>query len=70
MINVENSKRYMEQNIFWQNHSNKRFFFAYSDAVLLLLRINDFPDEPLLTLINGLEIIDIDDPPSCWTIPW
>jgi hypothetical protein len=68
---MKSSKDYILQSIYWQNHdTNKRFFFAYSDGILLLLRVNDFPDEPLLTFINGLEILDIDDAPSCWNIPW
>lgn len=62
---------YLKAAIYWQNHEmNHRYFFAYADGVLLLLRMNDFPDEPLLTLINGLEIMDIDDVPPDWIIPF
>jgi hypothetical protein len=35
-----------------------------------LLRLNNFPEEPLLTLIFGLEIIDIEDVPEKWKVPF
>lgn len=34
-----------------------------------LLRMNDFPDEPLYTVYWGGQQIDLDDPPSGWVIP-
>jgi hypothetical protein len=49
----------VKQSIYWQkNTSSERYFYAYNDGKLLLLRLNNFPDEPLLTLIIGLDILD------------
>jgi hypothetical protein len=68
---MKSSKEFFSKSIYWQNHeTNKRYFFAYVDDVLLLLRLNDFPDEPLLTFIHGLEIIDIDEAPANWILPF
>ena len=59
------------QNIKFQKHSsNNRYFYTYINDELLLLRMNDFPDEPLFTIILGLQIIDIDDAPENWEIPY
>ena len=35
------------------NGGNIRYLYSYSDDQPCLLRLNDFPDEPFLTLING-----------------
>ena len=59
------------ESVKWQRHpSNGRYFFAYNNGDLILLRQNDFPDEPLLSIICGLEIIDLDEVPTVWEIPW
>jgi hypothetical protein len=64
------NKELLQKKILWQKHSsNERFFFHYENENLILLRINNFPDEPLYTLINGLEILDFDDAPNQWIIP-
>ena len=56
-------------NIFWKKHPiNERYFYFSENHTLILLRINDFPDEPLGTLINGLDILDIDDIPIKWVL--
>lgn len=61
----------IEKSIYWQKHpKNARYFYAYNDTELLLLRLNDFPDEPLLTLIKGLEILDIEEVPEHWVVPF
>ena len=66
---MKNNKLF-QQKILWQKHlSNKKFFFYYEDENLILLRINNFPEESLYTLIDSLEIIDFDDPPQQWIIP-
>jgi hypothetical protein len=58
-------------SIYWQRHSeNKKFYYAISDGILLLLRINNFPEEPLLTIIRGNNILDIEETPINWIIPW
>jgi len=58
------------KSIYWQKHeTNGKYFFAYSNENLLLLRLNNFPDEPLLTLINGLDILDLEEIPANWIVP-
>jgi len=64
-------KDLVNKSIYWQKHSiNKKYFFAQFDGDLLLLRLNNFPDEPLWTLIKQLEILDIEDTPETWVIDW
>lgn len=61
----------INSSIYWQKHSHhERYFYAYSDTELLLLRLNGFPDEPLITLIKGIEIIDLDEVPKNWVVPF
>jgi len=57
-------------NISWNRHAtNPRYLYAYVESKLILLRTNDFPDEPLYTIINDLDLTDIDDLPSNWIVP-
>ena len=64
-------QKFLNESITWKRHEkNTRYFYTYFDKDLILLRLNDFPDEPLLTIIVGIEIKDIDDTPSKWIIPW
>lgn len=45
-------------------------FCADVDGATWKIRLNDFPDEPLYTLILGdQEVIHFDDWPSFWTRP-
>ena len=61
----------LKKSIYWQKHpTNNKYFYAYTDSELILLRLNNFPDESLLTLIYKLDIIDIEDAPEYWTIPY
>ena len=61
----------LKQSIYWQRHTlNQKYFFANYDGELLLLRLNNFPDEPLLTLINKLDILDIEETPANWVVPF
>jgi len=34
------------------------------------LQMNDFPDEPLFTVLSENESEDFDDPPLMWFIPY
>jgi hypothetical protein len=57
--------------VFWERHpTNQRYFYAQDDGELLLLRQNDFPDEPYWTLIKGMEIIDLEETPDNWVVPF
>ena len=64
-------KNLLKKNIKWKNHPDKkvrRFFYCEIEGRLILLRMNNFPDEVLYTVINGLEIIDIEDKPENWEL--
>jgi hypothetical protein len=62
-------KTILKSTIFWKKlPNNERYFYSESFENLIYLRLNNFPDEPLFTLINGLEAIDIEDRPSGWII--
>ena len=44
-------------------------FVAYHDGKTVYLRLNEFPAEPLCTVIlDGVES-DVDDLPKSWTLP-
>jgi hypothetical protein len=59
----------LRKKIIWQNHSsNARYHYTFEDGRLIYLRLNNFPDEPLYTLISGLEIIDLEDKPQDWIV--
>jgi hypothetical protein len=62
----------VKMKIFWKNHpSYHRYYYTSSEADgLILLRMNNFPDEPLYTLINGLSILDLEDLPSGWNLEY
>lgn len=66
--NMEN-KDLILSDIFWKKHPhNERYYYLQNKDKFILLRINDFPDEPLYTLINGIDIMDIDDKPVGWKL--
>ncbi len=57
----------LKSNLVWILHpTNDKYFYINKDYKIILLRINNFPEEPLFTLIDGLNILDIDDRPSGW----
>ncbi|WP_025142713.1 hypothetical protein [Pedobacter jeongneungensis] len=61
----------LNTNIVWEKHtSNERFLYTEQDDQIILLRINNFPDEPLFSVINGLDILDIEDRPEGWHLKW
>lgn len=56
-------------DVFWEKHPiHERYYYITKDNKIILLRINNFPDEPLYTLINGLDITDIEDTPIGWRL--
>lgn len=63
------SKDYLSEKIRWKESFNPEFpFRAAHDGDELRLRLNDFPAEPLYTLlVNNEEVMDIDDLPANWT---
>jgi len=58
----------LKENIIWQR-VNVGEFISSVDKVECRLRMNDFPDEPMYTLMFKGESIDFDDKPANWEIP-
>lgn len=61
----------IEQPIFWERTGDGEYPFrtAYAGAALRI-RVNDFPAEPLYTvLVDGRAEFDLEDWPSAWTRP-
>ena len=59
----------LSKKIFWKKHeTDKRYFYHYEGDKVILLRINNFPEEPLYTIINGLDILDMEDRPKEWKL--
>jgi hypothetical protein len=64
-------KDLLKKNIRWKNHPDKeikRYWYCQIEEKLILLRMNNFPDEVLFTVINGLEICDLEDKPENWEL--
>lgn len=57
--------------IAWQHSGDGEYpYHAEVDGRALAVRVNDFPAEPLYTLIvDGAESVDLDDWPSVWRRP-
>ena len=65
------TNRLLDIRIEWRRIINNiRYCYAHQDGRLLLLRMNNFPDEPMFTLIDGIDIFDIDDLPEKWIYPY
>jgi len=61
----------LKMKIAWQPVKfTKTEWFAIIDGEKYSLRMNDFPDEPLYTIFNQEDIINIDDAPMGWIIPF
>jgi hypothetical protein len=59
----------LKTKVKWKKHeTSSRFFYHKNNDQIFLLRINDFPDEPLYTVISDLEIEDMDDKPTEWEL--
>jgi hypothetical protein len=62
-------KSVLNSTIFWKKiPNNESYFYSEKYENFIYLRINNFPEEPLFTLINGLEIWDIEDRPDGWIL--
>lgn len=64
-----NNEELISSTIFWKKHPEIGYYY-YNEEYdkLILLRINNFPEEPLFTLINGLDITDLEDKPIEWNL--
>ena len=69
-MNMMKNNDYLSEKIRWSETFDVRFpFEAVYNGKKLLLRLNDFPAEPLYTLfVNGEEIMDIDDFSDSWRV--
>lgn len=68
---VTKAQNYLEEKIIWARGVDPKYpFMARFDKENCLIRLNDFPDESLYTLIvNDVEIADFDDWPEQWDRP-
>jgi hypothetical protein len=59
----------ISSTVFWKKHPDIGYYY-YNEEYdkLILLRMNNFPEEPLFTLINGLDITDLEDKPTGWNL--
>ena len=60
---------YRNKTISWKQHrDSKRYWLASIDDETVFLRMNNFPDEPLYSLITKSSIRDFEDLPECWIL--
>lgn len=62
---------YLDASIVWERGSGAEYpYRAKIEGKQCLIRLNDFPDERLYTLlVDGVAIADFDDWPSNWVRP-
>ena len=69
--NLNKLKDYFSEQIIWVKDVNSPTEFIpknNENGPSLRLRMNDFPDESLWTLVSGQHEESFDDIPNCWTI--
>lgn len=61
----------VDQPIAWQRTTDGEYpYQATHDGVTLIVRVNDFPAEPLYTLlVDYRPVLDLDDWPAAWQRP-
>jgi hypothetical protein len=65
------AQKYLEEKIIWKPGTDPLYpYRADFEGARCLIRINDFPNDHLYTLIvNDREVVDFDDWPQYWTRP-
>ena len=59
-----------QAHIRWEvTHESKYIFFTNFNGKMVRLRLNDFPDEPLCTVIINNQEIDVEPVPDNWSLP-
>jgi hypothetical protein len=69
MDTVGNIKALLAVHIVWIKAPGKPEWAAVLGDQECRLRMNDFPEEPLYTLMWNDQTLDMDDVPACWIIP-
>ena len=60
---------YKRKLLIWKKHpSDQRYWMSSVGNQTLYLRMNNFPEEPLYTLISSTVIENFDDLPSQWIL--
>lgn len=61
-------KDYSDMNVVWRKNADPEYpFVAIIEGEQCLIRLNDFPEEHLYTLLaNGVAVADFDDWPVTW----
>lgn len=71
MINLSKSSKadYLAKSIVWTKHDDAEYpYVSVVDGIPVKVRLNDFPDQSLYTLIvGGEEAADFDEWPKSWT---
>ena len=63
-------ERLLESGVEWQATSESKYVFrTVFEGRHFELRLNDFPDEPLCTIMVDDHQIDVDSFPETWTLP-
>ncbi|SNB85173.1 Zn-dependent protease with chaperone function [Agrobacterium sp. 719_389] len=62
-------QRLLKEKIVWAKEAGTPQWHGIHDGEKCELKMNDFPDEPLYTLVWRGERIDFDDAPSSWVLP-
>ncbi|MBK8168835.1 MAG: hypothetical protein IPK60_00655 [Sandaracinaceae bacterium] len=70
-MRTELSRQRCNSPLRWESSGDGEFpYRADLGGHLLVIRVNDFPDEPLYTLfIDGHPVDDLEDWPLLWTKP-
>lgn len=64
-------EKHVTSSIAWESAGDGELPYRASvDGHVYTIRVNDFPEEPLYTLlVDGQEIVDLDDWPAAWIKP-
>ena len=64
-----NIEKLLNEKIIWKPEISGGIWYKTTfNGEKYKLRMNDFPDEPLYTLISNSEQIDVEDQPKSWTV--
>jgi hypothetical protein len=58
-----------DRKIHWEQSDQKHVFSTFIDGEHVLLRINNFPDESICSVILGEDEFDMEHLPDNWKLP-